>query len=133
MMGRAPVLCARWFRPDGATCAQPSDEALPDRSSLTTIPERDGLETVHFFFDVSVKQCRAAALVRGADLDIDATTGRTNASIDAVMPRFVVASRAHMDDLFAWIKRARTRRSHETEASRRLYNPSPTRIGELRA
>ena len=76
-------------------------EALPDHSSLTKIRERYGLETFRRFFDAIVEQCQAAGLVWGEELYIDATKGVTNAAVSAVHPRFAVAARAHLEDLFA--------------------------------
>jgi len=91
----ADRLAARWY------VGYDIGEALPDHSSLTKIRERYGLETFRRFFDAIVEQCRAAALVRGQELYIDATKVMANASIDAVAPRFAVAARAHVDNLFA--------------------------------
>jgi transposase len=76
-------------------------EALPDHSSLTRIRERYGLETFRRFFDAIVEQCQAAGLVWGAEFYIDATKVVANAAVDSVQPRFAVAARAHLDDLFA--------------------------------
>ena len=76
-------------------------EALPDHSSLTKIRERYGLETFRRFFDAIVEQCQAAGLVWGEELSIDATKVMANAAVTAVQPRFAVAARAHLEDLFA--------------------------------
>jgi len=75
-------------------------EALPDHSSLTKIRERYGLETFRRFFDAIVAQCQAAGLVWGEDLYIDATKVGANAAVDSVQPRFAVAAREHLEDLF---------------------------------
>ncbi len=91
----ADRLAARWY------VGYDIGEALPDHSSLTKIRERYGLETFQRFFDAIVEQCRAAGLVRGDELYIDATKVMANAAIDSVTPRFAVAARAHVDDLFA--------------------------------
>jgi hypothetical protein len=61
------------------------------------------------FFDAIVERCCAAGLVWGKELYMDATgddLGRVHkvvadASVDSVVPRFAVAARAHVDDLFA--------------------------------
>jgi transposase len=76
-------------------------EPLPDHSSLTRARERYGLEVFRRFFDEIVARCAAAGLVRGEDLYIDATKMRADASVESVVPRFAVAARAHVDDLFA--------------------------------
>ncbi len=91
----ADRLAARWY------VGYDIGEALPDHSSLTKIRERYGLETFQRFFDAIVEQCRVAGLVRGEELYIDATKVMANAAIDSVTPRFTVAARAHVDDLFA--------------------------------
>jgi transposase len=91
----ADRLSARWY------AGYDLGEALPDHSSLTKIRQRYGLETFRCFFDAIVAQCQEAGLIRGEDLYIDATKVLANASLDALTPRFAVAARAHVDDLFA--------------------------------
>jgi len=59
------------------------------------------LEVFRRFFDAIVEQCAAAGLVWGRELYIDATKVVANASVDSITPRFAVAARAHVDDLFA--------------------------------
>src|SRR4051812_35055450 len=75
-------------------------EALPDHSSLTKIRERYGLETFRRFCEASVEQCQAAGLVWGEELYTDATKVVANAAVTAVQPRFAVAAREHLEDLF---------------------------------
>jgi hypothetical protein len=53
------------------------------------------------FFEVIVERCAAAGLVWGKELSIDATKMVANASVETVTPRFALAARAHLDDLFA--------------------------------
>jgi transposase len=65
-------------------------EALPDHSSLTKIRERYGLETFRRFFEAIVEQCRAAGLVWGKELYVDATQVDANAFMDSLTPRFAV-------------------------------------------
>jgi transposase len=91
----ADRLAARWYV--GYDLA----EDLPDRSSLSKIRNRYGLEVFRRFFDAIVEQCQAAGLVWGRELYIDATKVVADASIDSITPRFAVAARAHVDDLFA--------------------------------
>lgn len=74
------------------------DEALPDHSSLTRIRERYGLDIFRRCFDAVVEQCRAAGLVWGEELYLDATQVEANAALDSVAPRFAVA--AHLAHLF---------------------------------
>src|SRR5579871_5315155 len=76
-------------------------EPLPDHSSLTRARERYGLEVFRRFFDEIVARCVEAGLVRGGDLYVDATKMRADASVESVVPRFALAARAHVDDLFA--------------------------------
>ncbi len=75
-------------------------EELPDHSSLTKIRGRYGLETFRRFFEAIVEQCQAAGLVWGEELYIDATKVVANAAVDSVQPRFAVAAREHLEDLF---------------------------------
>jgi transposase len=91
----ADRLGARWY------CGYDLDEALPDHSSLTRIRERYGLEVFRRFFDIIVERCEEAGLVWGKELYLDATKMLANASVESVQPRFAVAARAHLDDLFA--------------------------------
>ncbi|MDP9373722.1 MAG: IS1182 family transposase [Chloroflexota bacterium] len=73
-------------------------EALPDHSSLTKIRERYGVEIFRRFFEAVVEQCRAAGLVWGDELYIDATQVDANAALDSLRPRFAVDT--HLRDLF---------------------------------
>ena len=91
----ADRLAARWY------VAYDLDEPLPDHSSLTKIRQRYGLEVFRRFFDAIVAQCQAAGLIWGRELYIDATKVVADASVDSITPRFAVAARAHVDDLFA--------------------------------
>jgi transposase len=88
-------LAARWYIGYDLT------EPLPDHSSLTKIRKRYGLEVFRRFFDAIVERCCAAGLVWGKELYMDATKVVADASVDSVVPRFAVAARAHVDDLFA--------------------------------
>jgi transposase len=90
----ADRLSVRWY------LGYDLSEELPDHSSLTKIRNRYGLETFRRFFDTIVEQCQAAGLVWGAELYIDATKVVANASVDSVQPRFAVAARDHLEDLF---------------------------------
>ena len=92
----ADRLSARWY------CGYDLDEPLPAHSSLTRIRERYGLEVFRRFFAEIVERCQAAGLVWGAELYIDATKMMANASVESIQPRFAVAARAHLDDLFAF-------------------------------
>src|SRR5215831_1300366 len=76
-------------------------EPLPDHSSLTRIRERCGLAVFRRFFDEIVARCAAAGLVWGEELYIDATKMLADASVASVTPRFALAARAHLADLFA--------------------------------
>ncbi len=91
----ADRLAARWY------IGYDLSEPLPDRSSLTKIRQRYGLEVFRRFFDAIVAQCAAAGLVWGREFYIDATKVVADASVDSITPRFAVAARAHVDDLFA--------------------------------
>ena len=73
-------------------------EALPDHSSLSRIRERYGLDVFRGFFEAIVEQCRAAGLVWGAELYIDATKVEANAATESLQPRFAVE--AHLAHLF---------------------------------
>jgi hypothetical protein len=74
---------------------------LPDHSSLTRIRQRYGLEVFRRFFEAIVERCEEAGLVWGQELYLDATKMLANAAVTSVQPRFAVAARAHLDDLFA--------------------------------
>lgn len=75
---------------------------MPDHSSLTRIRTRYGLATFRRFFDQIVAQCRAAGLVWGRDLYLDATQVAANADRDAMVPCFYAdAINAHLTTLFA--------------------------------
>ena len=63
----ADRLSVRWF------LGYDLDEPLPDRSSLTRIRERYGLDTFRRFFERIVELCVEAGLVRGKELYFDAT------------------------------------------------------------
>jgi len=91
----ADRLAARWY------IGYDLSEPLPDRSSLTKIRQRYGLEVFRRFFDAIVEQCAAVGLVWGRELYIDATKVVADAAVDSITPRFAVAARAHVDDLFA--------------------------------
>jgi transposase len=58
----ADRLSVRWF------LGYNLDEPLPDRSSLTRIRARYGLDVFRRFFEVLVEQCHRAGLVWGRDL-----------------------------------------------------------------
>lgn len=73
-------------------------EPLPDHSNLTRIRERYGLPVFRRFFEEIVRMCREAGLVRGEELYFDATKVDANASLDSIVPRFVVE--AHLGGLF---------------------------------
>jgi hypothetical protein len=53
------------------------------------------------FFEAIVERCVVAGLIRGKDVYIDATKLVADASVESMTPRFAVAARAHVDDLFA--------------------------------
>src|SRR5215207_7463874 len=89
----ADRLSLRWYLGYDLT------EPLPNRSSLTRIRERYGLDVFRRFFEVIVEQCLAAGLVWGEELYIDATKVAANAALDSLQPRFAVE--AHLAQLFA--------------------------------
>src|SRR5947207_2241753 len=91
----ADRLAARWYIGYDLT------EPLPDHSSLTKIRQRYGVAVFHRFFEAIVEQCQAAGLIWGKELYIDATKVVADASVDSIVPRFAVAARAHVEDLFA--------------------------------
>jgi transposase len=76
-------------------------EPLPDHSSLTRIRERYGRAVFQRFFDEIVARCAEAGLVWGEEVYLDATKMLADASVGSVTPRFALAARAHLDDLFA--------------------------------
>jgi transposase len=63
-------------------------ERLPDHSSLTKIRQRLGLAVFQRFFEHVVELCRAAGLVWGRELFVDATQVRANAAVGSLVPRF---------------------------------------------
>jgi len=67
------------------------DERLPDHSSLTKIRARLGTETFQAIFDVIVRKCIQAGLVRGEHLSFDATLVAADASLSSMTPRMNVA------------------------------------------
>src|SRR4051794_25572936 len=87
----ADRLSVRWY------LGYDLDEGLPDHSSLTRIRQRYGLAIFRRFFEAIVEQCRAARLVWGRELYVDATQVCANASLDSQVARFAVE--AHLDDL----------------------------------
>jgi len=74
------------------------NEPAPDDSSLTRIRERYGLDIFRRFFDAVVERCRAAGLVWGEELYLDATKVEANAARASLVPRFAVE--AHLVRLF---------------------------------
>jgi transposase len=91
------------------------DEPLPDHSSLTKIRERSGLDLFRRFFDVIVERWRAAGLVWGAELYLDATKVEANAARASLVPRFAVE--AHLAQLFAEPAAAATAPTEEDGAT----------------
>jgi hypothetical protein len=77
------------------------DEPLPDHSSLTRIRTRLGLAVFQRFFAHVVELCQAAGLIWGNELIFDATKVRANAAVDSLVPRWYLAAKTHLDDLFA--------------------------------
>lgn len=76
------------------------EEALPDRSSLSKIRDRYGLEVFERFFEYIVDLCRAAGLVWGKELYFDGTRVQANASADRLVPRFYAHAKEHLAHLF---------------------------------
>jgi transposase len=74
------------------------DEPLPDHSTLSRVRQRLGLEVFRRFFEEVVERCRAAGVVWGRELYIDATKVEADASLDSLKPRFFVE--AHLERLF---------------------------------
>jgi hypothetical protein len=68
---------------------------------VTRIRERYGLEVFRRCFEAIVERCSAAGLVWGKEVYIDATKMVADASVESMTPRFAVAARAHVYDLFA--------------------------------
>src|SRR5918911_2418558 len=91
----ADRLAARWY------VGYDLSEPLPDHSSLTKIRQRYGLAVFRRFFDAIVERCQEAGLVWGQELYMDATKVVADASVDSITPRFALAARAHVEDLFA--------------------------------
>jgi len=91
----ADRLAARWYL--GYDLGEP----LPDHSSLSKIRQRYGLAVFRRFFEEIVERCAQAGLVWGRELYMDATKVVADASVDSITPRFAVAARAHVEDLFA--------------------------------
>ena len=88
----ADRLSVRWYR------GYALDDPLPDHSSLTRIRARYGLAIFRRCFDAVVERCRAAGLLRGEELYLDATKVEANAALDSLRPRFAVE--AHLAHLF---------------------------------
>src|SRR3954462_14308 len=88
----ADRLSVRWY------LGYDLDEGLPDHSSLTRIRQRYGLAAFRRFFEAIVEQCRAAGLIWGKELYLDATQVDANASLHSIAPRFAVE--AHLTGLF---------------------------------
>ena len=74
-------------------------ERLPGHSSLTRIRDHFGLDRFRSLTEAVVEQCVTAGAVWGEGLDVDATDGEANASLDSLRPRFAVE--AHLARLFA--------------------------------
>ena len=88
----ADKLSVRWY------LGYDLHESLPDHSSLTRIRTRYGLEVFRRFFDAIVEQCRQAKLIWGKELYFDATQVKANAALDSLIPRFVVETRAALQE-----------------------------------
>jgi transposase len=100
-------------------------ERVPDHSSLTRIRERYGLETFRRFFDAVVERCRAAGLVWGEELYLDATKVEANAARASLVPRFAVE--AHLRQLFPAEDAADTGSSGGEDPNRAVADvPAPT-------
>jgi transposase len=91
----ADRLSVRWY------LGYDLEKPLPDHSSLTRIRDRYGLPIFKQFFEHVVELCITAGLVWGKELIFDATKVRANADIDTLRPRFYVAAKQHLTDLFA--------------------------------
>jgi transposase len=77
----ADRLSIRWF------LGYDLDEPLPERSSLTRIRERYGLEICRRFFQRIVEECFEAGLVWGEELYFDSTKVEANADVDSLRSR----------------------------------------------
>ena len=101
------------------------NEALPDHSSLTKIRERYGLEVFRRFFEEIVELCVQAGLVWGKELYFDSTKVQANASMESLLPRFVV--KAHLEKLF---EDERTFENHKSLKAEEESTPqSPPNVG----
>jgi Transposase DDE domain/Transposase domain (DUF772) len=101
------------------------NEALPDHSSLTKIRERYGLEVFRRFFEKIVELCVQAGLVWGKELYFDSTKVQANASMESLLPRFVV--KAHLEKLF---EDERTFENHKSLKAEEQSTPqSPPNVG----
>lgn len=76
------------------------DEPLPDHSSLTRIRQRLGLPIFRRFFEHVVDRCRAAGLVWGKEVLVDATKVRANAVLRSFVPRLAEVVDDHLVALF---------------------------------
>src|SRR5215212_10394617 len=76
------------------------DEELPDRSSLTRIRQRLGLDIFQRFFESVVDLCQEAGLAWGRELYFDGTKVEANADFDSLVPRFYHEAKTHIGDLF---------------------------------
>ena len=99
-------------------------EALPDHSSLTRIRERYGLEVFRRFFDAIVERCLAAGLVWGEEPTSTPPRWWPTPRWTRCQPRFAVAARAHLDDLFA-----PTEEATRPASPQRSRPAQPPRIG----
>jgi transposase len=91
----ADRVAARWY------VGYDFGESLPDHSSLSKIRQRYGLAVFRRFFEEIVERCAQAGLVWGRELYMDATKVVADAAVGSITPRFAVAARAHVEDLFA--------------------------------
>ena len=106
MRHAADRLCILWY------LSYDLSEPLPDRSSLTRIRERYGVDVFRRFFDTIVDQCHRGGLVWGKELYFDGTKVLANASTDSVKPRFFVE--AHLATLFSEEAEQPTEESQQT-------------------
>jgi|SRR5215212_9986807 len=88
----ADRLSIRWF------LGYDLDEPLPDRSSLTRIRERYGLEIFRRFFERILEECFEAGLVWGEELFFDSTKVEANADVDSLRSRSIAQN--HLEELF---------------------------------
>lgn len=77
------------------------DEPLPDRSSLTRIRQRLGVDIFLRFFEKVVDLCQEAGLVGGRELFFDATKIQANAAVASLVPRFYHEAKTHLATVFA--------------------------------